>query len=57
MDTSEHNRDTSERKERAHSVHHPDLQAVVAAWPQLSAPIRARIVRMIEVESGTRYRL
>jgi len=44
-----HEQHTAVHTERARSVHaEPDLAAVIAAWPTLSAAIRAAVLRLIE---------
>jgi len=44
-----HEQHTAVHGERARSVHaDPDLAAVIAAWPTLSAAIRAAMLRLIE---------
>jgi len=48
-----HEQHTAVRGERAHSVH-ADLEAVITAWPTLSAALRATILRLIEEEGASR---
>jgi hypothetical protein len=48
-----HEQHTAVRGERAHSVH-ADLEAVITAWPTLSAALRKTILRLIEEEGASR---
>ena len=48
-----HEQHTAVRGERAHSVH-ADLEAVITAWPTLSAALRETILRLIEEEGASR---